>query len=507
MAGTGVAPRGAAYPRIDVADVQGVALRGYGNLRAARFVLFSIVDRAATRRWLGSLLEREVITPASPGKLDRAVNIAFTRSGFEQLGLPKSTLSLFSREFCEGMSTRERSSMLGDTGSSAPASWHWGHPYQSKTDEDSSGRDRQQLDGVLMLYATERGATVLPERLETYEAIKELCAIDTLRPDGFEHFGFRDGLVQPHLRNANAPCDVSGVLRPGPDSNAVNAGEMLLGYLDEFGCYEPSPLLSFYDDPRRLLTRGEDGYPDFGKNGTYLAVRQLQQDVFAFWKWAADARFGDPVSLAAKLVGRWPSGAPLTLHPDHDPGPEAAKENDFGYSVEDAFGHRCPIGAHTRRANPRDSLEPSDPSFLIGPKDPFARPTRIANRHRVIRRGRPYGAHVHPETLKSMMRGERATDDGVERGLLFVAAMASLRRQFEFVQSTWCNDPGFRGLVDEPDPIIAGGVGAEGSSFTVQAHVPTRLSGIRRFVVVRGGAYFFLPSLRALRYLAATSAG
>jgi len=154
-----------------------------------------------------------------------------------------------------------------------------------------------------------------------------------LRKESREHFGFRDGLSQPHVRHDNPAAEVSGVMKAGPDANAVNAGEFLLGYLDEFGCRQPSPLVPADTDKTRILLRGEDGFADFGRNGSYLVVRQLEQKVFEFWDYmrsqrdtcGRDARF-----LAAKVVGRWPSGAPLALHPHYDPGPGYANDNDFG---------------------------------------------------------------------------------------------------------------------------------------------------------------------------------
>jgi len=164
---------------------------------------------------------------------------------------------------------------------------------------------------------------------------------------------------------------------------------------------------------------------------------------------------------------------------------------------------RCPVGAHVRRANPRDSVEKGS-SGLPSLAEAFDRPTRVANRHRLIRRGRSYGPFLPDAVLEELQTSaaEPIKDDGEKRGLVFAAFVASIRRQFEFVQTTWCNNPDFQGLTSEPDPVVGGRTPHQPASFTVQADVPLRLREVPRFIRVRGGAYFFMPSLRALRYLA-----
>jgi Dyp-type peroxidase family len=191
--------------------------------------------------------------------------------------------------------------------------------------------------------------------------------------------------------------------------------------------------------------------------------------------------------LAARIVGRWPSGAPLVLTPDQDQA-ALADANDFGYAAVDPYGYRCPIGAHIRRAHPRDALDPhpgSDASIALD------------KRHRLLRRGREYGPPLPPdETLAA----PASTND--DRGLHFICVNANIARQFEFVHHTWLNNPKFAGLYDDADPLV-GAHRPSGGTFTMQAPpVRTRVSGLPRFVQPRGGAYFFLPGLRALRYLA-----
>jgi Dyp-type peroxidase family len=213
---------------------------------------------------------------------------------------------------------------------------------------------------------------------------------------------------------------------------------------------------------------------DFGRNGSYLVLRQLEQDVEGFEKFVRANADADPDEFAARLVGRKKSGEPLV---------EAQGENDFGYYAEDRHGFRCPIGSHIRRVNPRDAF--ADPSMGISPEEA----QRIVNRHRLIRRGRLYG--------------ECGPNARGKRGLLFLCFNANLQRQFEFVQQHWINGSKFGGLDDEVDPIAGAQPGA-GGRMTIQKRPRSRcVDGMPRFVKVRGGAYFFLPGLKALEFLAA----
>lgn len=466
---------------LELSDIQGLVARGYAQLPHARFMVLGADDGDAARRWLGSLAD--AVTSARDRPDDVAVHVAFTSSGLRALGLAPEVLETFSAQFAEGMVTSHRSRVLGDRDGNDPEAWSWGGP--------GTGR----VDAMLLLYATDDATlSTLTDRHRgelTGGGLRVLTELDTFDIGDFEHFGFRDGVSQPL---------VEGLPKAGSGDATIRAGEFVLGYRNEYGLYTHRPLIDTTEDPQGLLPRDPEGSgrADLGANGTYLAFRQLSQDVPGFWRYldretkTADGT-GDPAArtaLAAKMVGRWPSGAPLVRSPDRDD-PALAKDNDFGYFEEDRFGLRCPIGAHIRRAAPRDSLDPRPGS---------AESLAVANRHRLLRRGREYGPPLDVEEALVGGTGDAARED---RGLHFICLNGNLARQFEFVQHTWLNDPHFNGLYDDVDPIGAHFTPA-GSTYTVPGHpVRGRVVDVPSFVSVRGGAYFFMPGIRAIRYLAA----
>jgi Dyp-type peroxidase family len=454
---------------LELDDIQGLVARGYGTLRAAVFVLLRIDDPTAARAWLGALAG-EVAT-AERGSRSEAVHVALTAPGLRRLGLPERSLAGFSDEFTGGMTTDHRRRILGDIGESAPEQWRWGGPANP-------------VDAVLLLYAEDQaGLSSLADRhvgaaVLQAAGLAEVQRLDTSLLDVTEPFGFRDGISQPLIAELAPPG------QPGPRLHTVRAGEFVLGYQNQYGQVADSPTVAAADDPGRVLPRtGDPELADLGRNGSYLVLRQLGQDVEGFWRFVDQASRGDGQAgpdagtrLAAKMVGRWPNGAPLTRAPDH-PVDDLADANDFGYA-DDAAGLGCPVGAHIRRTNPRDALDPES-----GPEQSL----RSSNRHRLLRRGRAYGDPADPG----------------ERGIHFICLNANIARQFEFVQHTWLNNPKFAGLYDDTDPLVAPHQGDAGRTFTVQARpLRQRVTGLPAFVTVKGGAYFFLPGRRALRFLA-----
>jgi Dyp-type peroxidase family len=304
-----------------------------------------------------------------------------------------------------------------------------------------------------------------------------VATLDTLERLDREPFGFRDGISQPLIQ---------GLPKAAGAQPPVAAGEFVLGYPNGYGQLTDRPLLPRAEDPGQLLPPDQagSGAADLGRNGSYLVLRQLDQDVGGFWRYLTEVTRRPDGSddlaardlLAAKLVGRWPSGAPLVKAPDQD-NPGLGQDNDFRYHEADPVGRACPLGAHIRRANPRDSLDPQPGT---------AASLKINSLHRLLRRGRSYGPAAGPGPT----------------GLYFICLAANLARQFEFVQHSWLGDPNFNGLYDDTDPLTGYRHG-RGATFTAPGRpVRRRYHGLPQFVRTRGGAYFFLPGLSALRYLA-----
>jgi Dyp-type peroxidase family len=447
---------------LELDDIQGLLARGFGNLPFASYLLLEITDSRPARRTVASWAES--VSTAAVRPESGALNVALTAPGVELLAPAVHGATRFSEQFASGMATDYRSRLLGDVEEDHPRNWTWGGPttpavhvlllvYASTAEGLETRCDE-------LLGATAPGGLRLVTRLET----------SALTPE--EPFGFHDGISQP---------PVEGL---GSRIGAVRAGEFVLGYSNEYGLLTERPLVDADDDPSGLLPHDVEGTGrrDLGRNGSYLVLRTLRQDVEAFHAFTdaatrdANGR-SDPARqalLAAKMVGRWPSGAPLVLAPGQDD-LSLADSNDFGYHDADPRGLACPIGSHVRRTNPRDSLDPR----------PGTEASLAINRHhRLLRRGRAYGS----------------PGDG-EQGVHFACLNANLARQYEFVQHTWVNNPVFNGLADETDPVV-GTRHAKSTYFTAPARpVRRRYTELPQFVHVRGGAYFFLPGMRALRFL------
>ncbi len=471
---------------LEVDDIQGIIVRGYSNLQAACFVLLRITDADKAKLWLAGMAGKIQNGTAKPA--DACMNIAFTYEGFRTLGLDSPALALFSNEFQEGMTSEYRSRILGDQGESAPDKWQWGGPNTG------------QIHILLMLYA--RDEETLKPFYEAYSHGFEDAGLsqigpklETLSLNGKEHFGFADGISQPII---------AGLSKSGTEENMVRAGEFILGYPNEYDQFTVSPTVKSGADSKGILPFDINGSGDhdFGRNGSYLVFRQLHQKVREFWQFIdQETRISDNsanpearVKLAAKMVGRWPSGAPLALAGDHDQ-PELGNQNDFLYHQTDPLGLKCPFGSHIRRSNPRGSLPPNP-----GSKSAIA----IAKRHRLLRRGRSYGEPVDPSMTPEAILA--SAEQNTERGIHFICFNGNIRRQFEFIQQTWVNNRNFAGLYNDPDPLIGDNdKEREGhtATFTMPGNpVRKRIHDLPRFVDVRGGGYFFMPGIRAIKYLA-----
>jgi Dyp-type peroxidase family len=487
-----------------LADIQGFVTSGYGHLPLTNYVFLQINDVARAQQYLAQLLPR--VTTAAPWptvdgeklKPSAALNVAFTAAGLTAIGLPERVRCTFPQEFLDGIATRERSAILGDTEDSAPDKWEFGgaiHPPihviliihgASPADLDRECSFHREL------VSTTRGAiTELPEaRQSGYRP-----------PSGHEPFGFHDGIAQPSNR--------------GITGDGVPTGEFILGYENHYGFIPPGPVVPEDLEGSALLRPLGNPYHqsspvrDLGLNGSYVVYRKLQQDVAGFWQFTqreavrttgrVDATH--MMWVASRMMGRWPSGAPLVMAPERDD-PRLHDRNEFLYD-DDVDGFACPLGAHVRRTNPRAVLRPYG----------IAESLSMSDAHRLLRRGRIFGPPLFEAAALQNRDGSTApealidlADDGVARGIHFFCVNASIRSQFEFVQQTWCNNPRFGGLTVNKDPIA----GDNGRSGEPSSHMEIprrphayRTAALPRFVTVRAGAYLFMPSITALRFLSA----
>jgi Dyp-type peroxidase family len=490
---------------MDYADIQGLVRFGYGHMTSASYVLVKIKDSAAAKTWLRATPVTSAVALKPPPKA--ALNIAFTAPGLRELGVPNSIIDGFSHEFRGGMAQESRARQLGDVKNNDPSAWLW-------------GGYKQEPHAVVMFFAE-------PDEFDSFvqstkgnfwdDAFEELKTLGTGNLDGDEPFGFADGISQPQLdwdQQRQTPCTQLEY------TNVVALGEFLLGYRNEYGKITDRPLLEPDAASAGLLT-AEDApdKKDLGRNGTYLVMRQLEQDVREFWKFLyeeASANLAAASQLGAKMVGRTQAGNPLVPIdgqpiPGTDPG--SAKQNQFTYE-SDPVGASCPFGAHVRRTNPRNSDFPEQRVGLLrkliimfgfGSKEFYDDLTSSVRFHRILRRGREYGSELSPEQAL-----EPEPEKETPRGLNFICLNANISRQFEFLQNAWIASTKFSGLTCESDPLLGNRESIPGcpvtSNFTIpgEGTLPHRISGLRRFVTVKGGAYFFLPSLRALRYFAET---
>jgi deferrochelatase/peroxidase EfeB len=489
---------------VDFSDIQGLVRFGYAPLTEACFLLLNIREASAARTWLAAapVATAEDLGHAPP----TALQLAFTREGLQALGVADDVIAGFSPEFLTGMAGQEsRSRRLGDVAANSPQNWRWGE----------AGRIPHVL---VMLYAKQGQLDGWIQEIQGalwVAAFEVLDCLPTSNLFGVEPFGFKDGISQPVPDWKGQPPPHGDQLEYG---NVLALGEFLLGYPNEYGKYTERPLLA--DAPSSsTLAFAEDvpGKRDLGRNGTYLVFRQLQQDVRGFWRFLDRQTNSNPQArqnLAESMVGRKMNGDPLlptSTHPIAGIDPKSAAQNQFTYDA-DSDGIRCPLGAHIRRANPRNADLPLGSAGLfewilrtLGFDNPGYRDDVIATTrfHRLLRRGREYGPGLSPE---------QAVADGAdtgEHGIHFICIVANILRQFEFVQNAWVMSTKFDAMTEESDPLLGNREAISGCPFTntfalpQQNSVRMRVTSVPQFVTVLGGAYFFLPSLRALRYFAA----
>lgn len=477
------------------------------NPEQAHYIFFRITDAEAFRRFVGTLVD----PPASPsdgpvrtfldlpaearkfwseaeahkyddkGKRNVAPstwNLAFTYSGLKALKLDENTLASFPEDFRDGMAARAE--RLGDVGDSAPEHWEgW-----------LGSRD---VHGMLMVsFQAAPHGDDLPSRLAiglfnqpASSALPKVPIVDLvdklpysgmrllhaelgqripspLDPDHrIEHFGFRDGVSQPYagadLGTPRPPPPGGGTARPGGTWDPVALGELLLGHRDEDGLMQARP-----------------ANEDLRRNGTYMVFRKLEQDVVGFRRYLGEhgGQTGSESVLAAQMMGRWPDGTSLVKATNWPTDTASDRTvNDFRYATEDPRGLRCPLGAHVRRVNPRDSNNRDE-----------------TRRHRIWRRSITYGDFLP----------YNAPGDGKSRGLLFVSMCARIDQQFEFLQTRWLNTGEFIGQAGIGRcPVTGANTGDVQDSFAVPGRVAPH-TNLPRLVKTLGGDYFFVPSLPAL---------
>lgn len=481
----------APLPRTELSshNIQAILFGGFGPLPHACCLALGLPDDpAAARAWLGDAAQRLTFGDSRPVNGQCARIAALSASGLRRLGLGENDMANFPHAFSTGMAGRAR--ILGDSAESAPEKWNWGGP-------------KVPVDAALMIYAPDAATLAATIERESEALTKNggriihALPLKELPPRGTpfrENFGFVDGVSQPVIRGI-------GKHRSGTNPlHILEPGEFILGYPDGLGTYPQTPSVPAIADPANDLHAVPASWagqrPDFshalanaardlGRDGSYMVIRQLEQDVdgfHAFTKKAAkDLAKGscplsvDPEWVGAKMIGRWQDGSSLVRNPDAPATAaktDARPDNNFLPGTEDPQGLRCPYGSHIRRTNPRESFEPGSMEQLA-----------IVNRHRILRAGRLY-----------------EEEGGKKKGLLFVCLNADIERQFEFIQQTWIEAPAFHGLDGEVDPVFSDR--GRDAKYTIPMPDGARtISGLKSFVTTRGGEYFFLPGRQALAFL------
>jgi len=546
VSGRGGKPSWKLRPPIDAAT-QGLVVTGFGSLEFGWAVFIELTGQGAD--WLRALREVAPITSAVPpggpeARPGRAAAIAFTWTGLQRTGLEEAALASFSRPFREGMMQEDRLRRLGDR---REDSWletvieggpHWSGNTPPPEREAAQGRTAafdvpvsdpghpvprtpKTAHALLLLYARDEadardwrdevGETLAPHGGRIVHSLPLVLDPNHIGVSS-EHFGFADGLSQPEPYDDDA-VTVEGVPAKRDELQGVPLGEFLIGYPNGHQEPAPGPVVPGRESDGRPAdaklpphARAE-GFFDLGLNGSYMVVRELKQDVAAFWNSmydnASHIKAEDPGNsghidaewIAERVIGRNRDGHLLCTPAGRyrDPLPGGAPDNAFRFSRSDPHGVGCPPGSHVRRANPRDALTP----IPIG-RDGFPDPGKVtddareallraANNHRILRRGRKFGPKIADER----------EPDGKDRGLLFVCLNTDIARQFEFVQQTWLLNRDFDTLHGEVDALVG-----PAGPMTIREEPLRRTVNVKTFVQMAGGEYFFLPSLPALDYLA-----
>lgn len=528
--------------RLDLSDIQGNIVKPYGRsgFPFTRHVFFNVTDPLAGRRFVQAVRPR--VTTADPWDADTTpegqvrhkkppitLNLGFSYEGLKALDLPTRTLRLLPDEFIDGM--RCRNEILGDVAASDPGRWDpawregspaahiWVSLNVGSQADGTPAPILQEWTDWLVKAAKDAGGVQLntghgsdgAQAWQDSAALTETLADGRTVPSAREHFGFTDGISDPVFKGQYNPIEEQIYKRGGGKLNkglkglpngweALDTGEFILGHVDEG-----------QEHPVATQPAG------FMRNGSFMVWRKLQENVQAFEAyveeqaalWMKATGETDKVAaretLKAKMVGRWSSGIPLMVAPTWADQRRVAERfadvpellrrkattllekarlaeyelmlTDFRYG-DDLDGAKCPFGSHIRRANPRDMLDP----VLSAHKGS----TTLVNRRRILRRGLPY------------------QDPTGEKGVIFMAGCASIFRQFEFVQQQWVSYGLDFEAGNDTCPLV--GNRAQATKHVIPAgaanDTPFIAANLPEFVTTRGGDYFFLPSLSAIRMIA-----
>jgi deferrochelatase/peroxidase EfeB len=471
--------------KLETGQIQSLVFGGLGFLPHASCMLVDLVeDRQASMQWLRDIQPHIAFGDGRRLSSDAVITMALSSEALRKLGLTETALETFPSAFVDGMTGPGRDRVLGDPDAAARLeTWAW-------------GAEREPDVAIIVYGKTDAALATLQKSMTNLtkaagHRIAKTIALSPTDVQGAEKepFGFADGISQPMIKGSFRAA------RDADPLHLVEPGEFILGYPDNRGNFPPSPHVTCKLDPDQILPIGNGQWDfdasiecadrDLGRNGSFLVIRQLAQEVEAFHDYcttsaeALKGQFGDinvtRDFIGAKMLGRWPDGSSLVRWP-HEPAHGRdekyyTSDNGFKFGVEDPEGLRCPFGAHVRRANPRDSQMPGSQKQID-----------ISNRHRILRVGRQYQA-------------------GKERGLLFMCLNGDIERQFEFIQQTWALSGHFHGLDGEADPVL--GANGHASRFTIPTRAgPVQLKAMPNFVTTRGGGYYFLPGKKLVQFLA-----
>ncbi len=515
--------------KLEVTQIQSIVFGGLGFKPCGQMLMIELPKSVAdARAWLAEILPKIAFGDGRFLSEPAVLTLGASADALAKLGLPESAIRTFPMAFISGMAGPGRSRILGDTGRNAPENWDWG---RNPHDVVLLAYGRSRTSAARLVRSVQRLCKKHGASVAHQVALKDVESEQSKRK---EPFGFVDGVSQPAIRGTYRG------LRNDDPIHLVEPGELILGYPDNRGHIPPGPSLDARYDPDVLLpieaeagnfgTVTAEQPRAIGHNGSFLVIRQLEQDVRGFKAFCVgEAKrlkgyfaelpaYVNAEFIAAKMIGRWFDGTSLVRQPYRSatrlrrltgktaeatvaraqslPSSVAASpigasrsrpqtkpsrapypDNDLLYGTEDPQGLRCPYGAHIRRANPRDSLSPGSNEQI-----------EISNRHRILRVGRLY-------------------DEPRSEGLMFMCLNGDLERQFEFIQQTWMGSAKFHGLNDEADPIVTDGTVGR-CSFTIPTRAgPVTLKELPQFVTMRGGGYFFVPGRQLLKYLALPPAG